>query len=46
MENKKLILREKFIKKLCREKGWNPENLTTGQRMIIVNKEEYKNPKI
>jgi hypothetical protein len=46
MDNKILILREKFIKKFCKEKGWNSDGLTIGQRMIIVNKEGYKNPKI
>jgi hypothetical protein len=46
MINNKIILREKFIKKICREKGWNPENLTVDQRVLIINKEEYRNPKI
>lgn len=38
-------LREKFLISYCKEKGWNHNELTTGQMLIIVNKPEYKNPK-
>jgi hypothetical protein len=44
-ENIKL-LREKFLITFCKNKGWNSEELTTGQMLIIVNQPEYKNPKI
>jgi hypothetical protein len=44
-ENIKL-LRERFLVKFCKQKGWNSNELTTGQMLIIVNQSEYKNPKI
>lgn len=37
------IEREKFIKKFCKEKGWNPNELTTNQMLIIVSQSKYKN---
>jgi hypothetical protein len=42
-ENIKL-LRERFLVKFCKQKGWNSNELTTGQMLIIVNQSEYKNP--
>ena len=39
-------LREKFIVKYCKEKGWNYNDLTTGQMLHIVTKQEYRNPQI
>lgn len=38
-------LRERFIIDFCKSKGWNGDELTTGQMMIIVNQPDYKNPK-
>jgi hypothetical protein len=39
-------LRERFLVKYCKEKGWNYKELTTGQMLHIVTKPEYKNPQI
>ena len=39
-------LKEKFIIDFCKKKGWNYNELTTGQMLIITNKLEYKNPKL
>jgi hypothetical protein len=41
-ENKK-ILRERSLIKFCKQKGWNSNELTTGQMLIIVNEPGYKN---
>jgi hypothetical protein len=38
------ILREKFIAKFCKEKGWNKEELTTRQMFIITNNINYIDP--
>jgi hypothetical protein len=38
------ILRENFIMKYSKKKGWDPEKLTTSQMMEIVSSKEYKNP--
>lgn len=38
------ILREDFIVKYSKKRGWNPEKLTTSQMMEIVSSKEYKNP--
>lgn len=38
-------LKEKFVRDFCKKKGWNKEELTTGQMMIIVKQDDYKNPK-
>lgn len=40
------ILKEKFIIDFCKKNGWNYNELTTGQMLIIANKPEYKNPKL
>jgi hypothetical protein len=40
------ILREKFLVEFCKQKGWNSEELTTGQMFMIVKQLEYINPKI
>lgn len=39
-------LREKFIIKYAKEKGWDLNNLTTFQMLDIVSKKEYKSPKL
>ena len=40
------ILREKFLVKFCKEKKWNPTELTVGQMLIITKQEDYQNPKV
>jgi len=30
--------KEKLILKICKEKGWDPKNLTTGQNLFIIEK--------
>jgi len=39
-------LRERFIIDFCKKKGWNHNELTTGQMLIISNNTDYKNPKL
>ncbi len=39
-----LILREKFIVEFSKERGWNPDELTSVQMLEIVSCREYKNP--
>jgi hypothetical protein len=39
------ILREKFIRDFCKERGWNYNELTTGQMLLITKEQSYKNPK-
>jgi hypothetical protein len=46
MNNNLKILRELFILKFCKKRGWNPDDLTTGQMLIIVNDPQYKKPKL
>jgi DNA-binding NtrC family response regulator len=38
------ILRENFIQKFCKQKGWNPNELTTNQMLVITQQDRYKNP--
>lgn len=40
------FLREKFVIKYAKNKGWNLENLSTSQMMEIISKDDYKFPKI
>lgn len=40
------ILREKYIAKYSREKGWDVNNLTHTQLLEIVQSKGYKNPGI
>lgn len=37
-------LREKFVEKYVREKGWNKVNLTSEQLNEIYQQDEYKKP--
>lgn len=37
-------LREKFVEKYVREKGWNKSQLTTEQLNEIYQQDEYKKP--
>jgi hypothetical protein len=46
MENNKKILREKFISKFCKQRGWSKEKLTPEQMLLIVTNPKYKNPTI
>ena len=39
------ISKEKFISDFCKERGWNPKELTTGQMLFIVSQPEYRNLK-
>ena len=39
------ISKEKFISEFCKNRGWNPKELTTGQMLFIVSQPEYKNLK-
>ncbi len=38
------LLREKFITEYSKEKGWNPNELSTTQMLEIATQKEYKNP--
>jgi hypothetical protein len=38
------FLREKFLLDFCKNKGWNPNELTTGQMLVIINEKGYRNP--
>lgn len=44
-KNEIKILRERFLVKFCKEKKWNPNELTTGQMLIITKQSDYVNPK-
>lgn len=44
-KNEIKILRERFLVKLCKEKKWNPNELTTGQMLIITKQADYVNPR-
>jgi hypothetical protein len=47
IKNKNIsTLRERFIIDFCKRKGWNHNELTTGQMLIISNNTDYKNPKL
>ena len=45
LENEIKLLREGFIKKFCKQKGWNPNELTVNQMLIITKNQEYLKPK-
>lgn len=34
--------KEKFIIEFCKKRGWNPNELTTGQMLFITNSPEFK----
>jgi hypothetical protein len=38
------LLREQFIDKYSKEKGWDKKNLSSNQMLEIVTNKEYKNP--
>lgn len=37
----KAVKREKFILAFCKERGWNYNELTTGQMLILVRQTDY-----
>lgn len=39
------LLIEKFINDYCKQKGWNPNNLSPSQLIEIVGQKEYKTSK-
>lgn len=41
----KSLVRERIMTKLCKERGWNINELTTGQMLFILNQPEVKNSK-
>lgn len=38
------LLREKFIHEYSKNKGWNPNELSTNQMLEIVSQKQYKTP--
>ena len=38
------LLREQFIDKYSKEKGWDKKNLSSNQMLEIVTNKKYKNP--
>lgn len=38
------LLREKFIGEYSKEKGWDPNELSTSQMLEIVSQREYRSP--
>lgn len=38
------MLREKFLNEYSKEKGWNPNELSTNQMLEIVSQKQYKTP--
>jgi hypothetical protein len=38
------LLREKFLNEYSKEKGWNPNELSTNQMLEIVSQKQYKAP--
>jgi hypothetical protein len=45
LENDIKLLRERFIKTFCKQKGWNPNELTVNQMLIITKEKNYLKPK-
>lgn len=43
MKNLEIYNKEIFIKNFCKKRGWNPEELSTNQMLVIVKEYEiYK----
>lgn len=38
------FLREEFLKKYCKRMGWNPNELSTDQHLLIIHQDGYINP--
>lgn len=45
VKNKQIRLKEKIMTELCKKRGWNINELTTGQLLFILNQPEIKNLK-
>lgn len=45
LEKDNKLLRELFIKRFCKQKGWNQNELTTNQMLLITKQKEYLKPK-
>lgn len=45
LESEIKLLRERFIKTFCKKKGWNPNELTVNQMLIITKQKDYIKPK-
>jgi hypothetical protein len=45
-KRKTSVLRERFLIEYCKQRGWNHNELTTGQMLHITTRPEYKNPKL
>jgi len=41
----KSLVKERIMTKICKERGWNINELTTGQMLFILNQPEVKNSK-
>lgn len=41
----KSLVKERIMTKLCKERGWNINELTVGQMLFILNQPEVKNSK-
>ena len=41
----KSLVKERIMTKLCKERAWNINELTTGQMLFILNQPEVKNSK-
>jgi len=41
----KSLVKERIMTKLCKERGWNINELTTGQMLFILNQPEVRNSK-
>ena len=41
----KSLVKERIMTKLCKERGWNINELTTGQMLFILNQPEVKDSK-
>lgn len=46
MKKEKILLRERFINKFCKEMGWSEKKLTPEQLLLIVTNQKYINPEI
>jgi len=38
------ILREKFLVEYCKKMGWNHNELSTSQMLLITQQKDYQNP--
>jgi hypothetical protein len=45
MKKNKIRLKEKVMTEICKKRGWNINELTTGQLLFILSQPEIKNIK-